>query len=180
MKNKIFIINGKEKEAVWVEKQGGWDAHWEVDGVQFDGHWNLWSFSYEPKTYKKESHLSGDEWRRGGAMKIFRDGVCVYNEFCRTPERAFKILPYMLEKLQGIQFDYLEVGRKIYHAGVESIIDCVDADGEITVRTESGKDYEIYGFKKEEKKEDPENFEDEWKDKDRIHITDTRISWFRK
>ena len=60
MKTKTFNIKGKDKEAVWVEKQGHWDAHWEIDGVQFDGHHVLWSFSYEPYTYMKESELSGD------------------------------------------------------------------------------------------------------------------------
>ena len=177
---KTVKINNIEKELIWVVKQGDWEAHHEVEGIPFDGHRVLWSFSYEPKTYLKESELSGDEWRKGGSAKIFRNGVCVYNEFCRKPERAFRILAYFLPILQDIDFDLIKEGRKIYHAGVESIIDSICDDGEILVKTESGKPYEIYAYKKEEFKEDPEHYEDEWKDKDRIHITDTRISWWRK
>ena len=172
-------INGKEKALVWKNDQGS-QGHHEVDNIPFDGHNVLWSFSYEPKTYLKESELSGNEWRKGGSARIFRDGVCVFSEFCREPERAFRILAYMLQKLQDFNFDHLVPGRKIYHAGVESILDRICDDGEIIVRTEDGKPYEIYGHKKEERKEDPEHFEDEWKDKDRIHILDERIYWWRK
>ena len=86
------------------------------------------------------------------------------------------------EKVSSVDLENWQdklVGRKIYHAGIPSIIDRYVDDGEIVVRTEDGKPYEIYGYKKEELKEDPENYDDEWKDKDRIHITDNRIYWFR-
>lgn len=166
------------------------DGKWVLNGIPFDGHFVEWGFSYEPKTYLKESELSGDEYRKGGSIKIFMNGECVFNEFCRTPERA---IAYVVQKLMYLQEcealypmgstnkDWKEklVGRKIYHSGVESIVDSVCSDGEIIVRTEDGKPYEIYAFKKEAIK-NGEDYEDEWMDKDRIHITDSRISWFRK
>lgn len=166
------------------------DGKWTLDGIDFDGHFVEWGFSYEPETYLKESQLSGDEWRKGGYVKIFINGECVLKEFCREPERAVFLIAEFLPKLQECEplypmgvsnKDWKEklTGRKIYHGGVESIVDRVCEDGEIIVRTEDGKPYEIYAHKKEERKEDPENYEDEWKDKDRIHITDSRIYWFR-
>ena len=131
MTTRKVTINGKEKEAVWVDKQGEWGSHWEVDGIQFEGHINLWSFTYEPKTYLKESELSGDEWRKGGQVKIFRDGVCVYNEFSRTTDNAMRRIMINLPKLQEFDFDYLKVGRKIYNHDVPCTITRVLDDGEL-------------------------------------------------
>lgn len=179
MKKQFVHIRGEERELVYHEGKNGTSGHYEVLGTAFDGHRTLWSFSYEPENYLKESELSGDEWRKGGQAKIFRNGVCVFNEFCREPDRAFRILAYYLPILQEFPWEYVVVGRKLYHAGIPSVIDYVGTDGEITVRTEDGKPYEIYGHKQEEKKEDPEHFEDEWYDKDRIHVTDKRLFWFR-
>lgn len=164
----------------------------EIDGVPFDGHFLEWKFEYVPRTYLKESELSGDEWRKGGAVKIYLNGDCVLNEFCRSEDRAvflvakhlhelkccFEILPVGLQDIKTWKEDI--VGRRIYHTGVPSIVERYCGDGEILVRTEDGKPYEIYGHKQEEKKEDPEGYEDEWQDKDRVHITDIRLSWYRK
>ena len=166
------------------------NGKWVMDGIDFDGHFVEWGMSYEPKTYLKESELSGDEWRKGGSVKITMNGECVLNEFCREPEHAIFIMCEYLPKLQGCEAlypmgksnaDWKEklVGRKIYHSGVESIVERVCADGEILVRTDDGKPYDIYGHKKEAIKAGAD-YEDEWLDRDRIHITDKRINWFRK
>jgi hypothetical protein len=160
----------------------------EIDGIPFDGHFVEWKFEYVPKTYLKESYLSGDEYRKGGCVKIFLNGDCVYSDFCRTENMALILITkhlYELKcyfELQGIDLQGWQkklVGKKIYHAGVPSIIDRYVGDGEIIVRTEDGKPYQIYGHKIEEEKENPD-FVDEWKDKDRVHITDPRIFWWRK
>ena len=159
----------------------------EINGIPFDGHFVEWRFEYVPKTYLKESELSGDEYRKGGNVKIFLNNDCVLNEFCRTENMAITLISKHLHELkchfelQGVDLSEWKeklVGRKIYHAGVPSIVERYCGDGEIIVRTEDGKPYEIYGSKQENKKEDP-NYEDEWKDADRIHITDTRIYWYR-
>ena len=175
-------INGKEKEVEYK------DGHYELDGTSFDGHILLWSFSYEPKTYLKESELSGDEWRKGGQVRIFMNGDCVFNQFCRTEDRALWIVAEYLPKLKDCELLYpmgntdgwkeRMIGRKIYHSGVESVIDRYCGDGEIIVRTENGQPYDIYAHKKEAIK-NGEDFEDEWGEKDRIHITDSRIYPFR-
>jgi len=160
----------------------------EIDGVNFDGHFIEWKLEYIPETYLKESNLSGNEYRKGGQAKIFLNGDCVYNEFCRTENMAITLLSKGLHELK-CHFETSPediatwkeeiVGRKIYHAGVPSIIERYCGDGEIIVKTEDGKPYEIYGHKKEEYIEDPKNYDDEWKDKDRIRITDSRIYWWR-
>lgn len=166
------------------------DGKWILDGIDFDGHFVEWGFAYKPETYLKESELSGNEWRKGGYVEITMNGECVFKSFCRKQEHAVFMIAEYLPKLQGCDAlypmglsnkDWKErlVGRKIYHSGIASIVDMVCNDGEIIVRTEDGKDYEIYAHVIEAKKEG-RDYENEWKDKDRIHITDTRISWFRK
>jgi hypothetical protein len=160
----------------------------QVNGIDFDGHFNEWSFEWKPKTYLKDSYLSGQEYRKGGEIKIYLNGDCVLNEFCSEDEMALTLITKHLHELkchfelQGVDLTGWKealVGKKIYHAGVPSIVESYLGDGEIIVRTEDGKPYEIYGSKHEEKKNDPENFDDEWKDRDRVHITDSRIYWHR-
>jgi hypothetical protein len=165
------IINNKEVELAYNDKT----QNHEFNGINFIGHYRLVDFGYNSKTYLKESELSGDEWRKGGEIWVTLNGKKVYSEFCRKHEVAFAKLPLMVMKVQDFDFDYLQVGRKVYHAGVPSVIDSVCDNGEITLRTEDGKPYEIYGHKKERPDED-----DEWYDKDRVHFTDERIYWFRK
>lgn len=159
----------------------------EVDGIPFDGHFVEWKFEYIPKTYLKESELSGDEWRKGGEAKIYLNGDCVLNEFCRTENMALTLITKHLHELKchfelfGVNLKNWKeemIGKKIYHAGVPSIVERYCGDGEIIVRTEDGKPYQIYGHKKEEEKEG--KLDDNWKDKDKIHITDSRIYWWRK
>lgn len=171
-------INGKEKEMVWVDKQGGWDAHYEVDGVPFDGHRVAWSFSYEPKTYLKESELSGDEWRKGGSVKIYRNGICVMNEFCREPERAAIVVGRYLEKCMEVDWEKIQPGLKCYYNDVPSVIDRICDDGEIIFKTESGEDYPLWAFEQEDKKEG--DLYRDWTNTTRDHATSHRISWWRK
>lgn len=174
MENKVQI-NNDEKVLEW--KGEGENYHAEVDGIPFDGHRVLWSFSYEPKTYLKESELSGDEWRKGGAVKIFRNGICVYNEFCRTPERAAHLIQWYLPKLQEFSWEYIVVGRKLYDHDIPVIIESICADGEILVRTEDGSNI-TWAFQKENEKEG--DFTDDWKDKDRVHVLSEHLYWHRK
>lgn len=156
----------------------------EIDGVNFNGHFVEWRFEYIPKTYLKESQLSGDEYRKGGTVKIWVNEDCVYSDFCRTENMALTLITKHLHELKchfevfGVHLDNWKqelVGKKVYHAGVPSIVERYCGDGEILLRTEDGKPYEIYGHKKE----NPDD-EDEWYDKDRVHITDSRIYWHRK
>jgi len=160
----------------------------EIDGVNFGGHFNEWKLEYVPKTYLKESELSGDEYRKGGSVKIYLNNECVLSEFCRTENMAITLLTKHLHELK-CHFEMMGVdlgnwtkdivGKKVYHAGVPSIVESYCGDGEIILKTEDGKPYEIYAHKKEAIA-NGEDYDDEWYDKDRVHITDMRIGWFRK
>lgn len=157
----------------------------EIDGIPFDGHFLEWKFEWEPKTYLKESELSGDEYRKGGEVRIFLNDDCVFRGFCRTEDMAVVLISKHLHELKcffelmGVNIEGWQkelAGRKVYHAGVPSIIERYSGDGNIMLRTEDGKPFQIYGHLKEEGKD----ADDEWKDRDRVHITDSRVYWFRK
>ncbi len=167
------VINNKERETEFK------DGEHYIDNILFDGHSILWAFEYKPKTYLKESELSGDEWRKGGEMIIYRNGVSVFREFCRTSERAFVVMQYILSQFKDFNWDAVEVGRRIYNHDVPSIVIDILEDGEITVKTEDGS-VVPWAFKQEQKKEDGKYYEDEWKDKDRVHILSEHIHWYRK
>lgn len=172
---RTFLINGKEKEAVWVEKQGHWDAHWEVGGVEFDGHFVLWGFSYEPKTYMKESELSGDEYRKGGTIKFFKDGIQVYEDFCRESERAAIRILDLLGKLQSIDWDKIKEGTKIFWRDTPAVIGYVMLEqGAFMVKVDGVERFPDPAWADEEwqKLEDPTEA--------KIDVLDPYIWWYRK
>ena len=154
----------------------------EKRGIDFDGHFLEWKLEYSPKTYLKESELSGDQWRKGGNVRIYLNGDCVLEEFCREPERALMLLAKGLHELQchfelfGVNIDNWKeelIGKKVYHCGIPSTVISYSNNGEIIVQRDDGKDYQPDLYPSLMNDSD----EDEWKDKDRVHITDKRINW---
>lgn len=154
----------------------------EIDGVDFDGHFVEWKLEYSPETYLKESELSGDQWRKGGHVRIFMNGDCVLNEFCREPERALMLLAKGLHELQcffemyGIPDLALWkenlIGKKVRHGSIPSTIVSYAGDGKIILKRDDGKPYrpDLYPSLTNDE-------EDEWGDTDRVHITDKRVNW---
>ena len=161
----------------------------QIDGIDFDGHFNEWRFEYIPKTYLKQSELSGDEYRKGGSVKIYLNDDCVCDEFCRTEDMALVLVAKHMHELKchfelfGVDIGNWKeeiVGKKVYHAGVPSVVERYCGDGEIILHTEDGKPYQIYGYKIEAiKKGEMTESDDEWQDRERVHITDKRIYWNR-
>lgn len=136
---------------------------------------------YNPQTYLKESELSGDEWRKGGEVKIYLNGDCVLNEFCREPERALMLLAKGLHELQchfgvfGVQIDSWKeelIGKKVYYCGIPSTVVRYAGEGQVIVKRDDGKDYrpDVYPSLMNEE-------ENEWEDEDIVHLTDKRINW---
>lgn len=156
----------------------------EFNNIPFDGHFIEWKLEYNPKTYLKESYLSGDEWRKGGSVKIYMNGECVLEEFCREPERALMLLSKGLHELQcffeplGINTDDWQkniIGKKIRLGSIPSTIIEYCGNGEIIVIRDDGKDF-IPDLYPSLIKEDG-SYNTEWGNRDRIHITDQRICW---
>lgn len=173
--NRKFTINGEEKEATWVDEKNGYRGHWEVDGIEFDGHYELWGFSYEPNTYLKESELSREEWRKGGQIKFFRNGIQVYEDFCRETERAAIKVLELTNKLQEIDWSKIKEGTKIYWRNVPAIIGYVMLEQGCFMVSPDGVDgFPDNAFAQEnwEKLEDPKNV--------KIGVLDPHIWWWRK
>jgi hypothetical protein len=172
---KFFTINGQQKEAIWVEKQGYLDAHWEIDGIQFEGHRIHWSFNYTPKTYLKESELSGNEWRKGGSIKYLKDGIQVYEQFCREPEYAAQRIMETLPKLMDIDWDRIKEGEKIYYDNVPATIGYIMLDqGCFMAKAIEGMRFPKTGYLIDE----GEDYEDPTELK--VEILSPHIWWFRK
>lgn len=173
MTNPKVFVRGEEKELTWVEKQGDWGPHYELNGDPFDGHRVMWAFSYEPNNYLKESELSGDEWRKGGSIKYFRNGIQVFEEFCREPHQATIQILHMLPKLQDFDWDKLVKGTKLYWCDIPALVDYVMLDqGAFTVIPDGDFVFPDHPWSENwEKLEDPKNV--------KIDIFDKNIYWYR-
>lgn len=156
----------------------------EVDGIPFAGHFLEWKLEYVPKTYLKESEYSGNEWRKGGNVRIYLNNDCVLDEVCREPERALMLLSKGLHELQchfelfGVDIHNWKeeiVGKKIRLGSIPSTVESYCGDGEIIVKRDDGKDFlpDLYPSLIEE----DGTYDTEWGNKDRVHITDKRINW---
>ncbi len=157
-------------------------SSYEINGVNFAGHFLEWKLEYEPETYLKESELSGDEWRKGGHVRIYLNDDCVLEEFCREPERALMLLSKGLHELQ-CHFELMGIpnlatwkediiGKKVHHGGFPSTVTSYCGRGEVIVTRDDGKDYRPDLYPSLVNDDD-----NEWKDTDRVHITDKRINW---
>lgn len=175
-------INGKEKELTWVDKQGDWQGHHEVDGVPFDGHRQLWGFSYEPKTYLKESEISGDQWRKGGSIKIFKDNVQVAEEFCREPLSAASRMYGLLIKYMDFDWEKVKVGAKVYYSDEPAIIKYVFLDqGCVVLEPDGFEEFRKPAYQVEdEKNPSGMDYTGERRDHIKIEILSDRIWWWRK
>ncbi len=168
------------KTPIWNKE----NSRHEIDGIPFDGHFLEWKIEYVPETYLKESEISGNEWRKGGQARIYLNGDCVLNEFCRSVERALMILSGKLHELQ-CHFELLGVDikdwkeelkrKKVLYCGIPSTIEYYSHDGEMIITRDDGKDYlpDLYPSLVEK----DGTYDTEWGSKDRVHITDKRINW---
>lgn len=168
--------NQREADLYSVVQDEPYRHSFEADGEEFDGHHVLWAFKYEPHNYLKESELSGDEWRKGGYMQITRNGVSVYKEFCREPERAFREMAWMLPRLQDFPWEYVKVGHKLYNHDVPCTITSICDDGEVIVESEDGRNFPWAYIQEQEKEGDYDN---EWGPRDRVHVTSQHLYWHR-
>lgn len=168
-------IGGEEKELDWVEKENYRDSHFELGGEDFDGHRVLWSFSYEPHTYLKESELSGEEWRKGGWIKYFRNGIQVYEQFWRDPETAPIQIARELPKIMEFDWERLKEGKKIFYRDTPAIISRIILDqGSVIIDVDGVERFPDHVWAKEdwEKLEDPTSVKDD--------IFSPHIWWFRR
>lgn len=171
---KVMIGKNKKESDLTCHYDDKDQRHEEVDGIDFDGHRVLWGFAYEPYTYLKESELSGEQWRKGGYIKYFRNGAQVYEEFCRETDSAVFRIAAMLPKLMEFHWDYLVKGKKIYWRNTPAVIDYLMMDqGCMMINAEGEATFPDHVWAKE----DWNKLEDNKRVK--IEFFDDEIWWFR-
>ena len=147
------------------------------DGTDFDGHFVRWDFSYTSETYLKESELSGDEYRKGGMIRYFKDGVQVYEDFCRDPYHASILVTQTLPKLQQVDWDKVKEGKKLYYENTPCKIGSVFMDqGAFMVEVDGADRFPKKPYDIEEG--DMEDYEDPKRLK--VDVLSTGIWWWRK
>ncbi len=147
-----------------------------VGDVEFDGHRTLWGFEYFPTTYLKSSELSGDEYRKGGEIRYFRDRKQCFTEFCREPHIAALKIGQTLLKLQDLDWSQVAVGKKVWFERTPAIIEMVLEDqGCVVLKTEDGSNFPAAVWHKQE---DGSFGEREVTVK--VEILSEHIYWYRK
>ena len=174
-KEVLLRVGGEKKKLNWVDRKGDYEGHYELNGENFDGHRVLWSFSYEPHTYLKESELSGDEWRKGGVIKYFKDGIQVYEQFCREPDYAPRKILETLPKLMEFDWDKLKEGTKIYYRDTPATVKYpILEQGSVIIEVDGAERFPDHAWADEDwqKLEDPKSVKDD--------IFSPFIWWYRK
>jgi len=125
-RNKVIIGDGECQKEVDVEyKKPEWangETRAFVGDTEFDGHYVLWGFEYFPTTYLKSSELSGDEYRKGGEIRYFRNRKQVYSDFCREPLVAHNLIGATLIKLMNFDWDNLVVEKKVWYRELPCVV----------------------------------------------------------
>jgi hypothetical protein len=144
---KKIQIDYKEVEYLEPRKE----KRWHVGDVEFDGHHTLWGFEYFPTTYLKSSGLSGDEYRKGGEIRYFRDRKQVYSEFCREPLLASNKIGATLLKLMDFDWNSLGIGKKVWYRELPCVVTMIiEEQGCVILERENKKDFPNDVWHKEE------------------------------
>lgn len=174
---KVIVGDGEHEREVNVEYKDvnyGGSSRPFVGDIEFDGHHTLWGFEYFPTTYLKSSGLSGDEYRKGGEIRYFRNRKQVFSEFCREPEVAALKIGQTLLKLRDFPWEVLVEGNKVYWRETPAIVSRIIWDqGCVILDSEEGNSFPDHAWVKEnwEKLENKKSV--------KVEFFDDSIWWFR-
>lgn len=177
---KIIIGDGQHEKTQDVElKEVNYDQkdmRWFVDETEFDGHHTLWGFEYFPTTYLKSSSLSGNEYRKGGEIRYYRDRNICFTEFCRDPKIAALKIGQTLLKLMDFEWDNIKIGKKVYYDRTPAVIAMlIPEQGCVVLETENGDKFPDAIWKDESTGPMGEREESV-----KVEILDNHIWWYRK
>ncbi len=150
----------------------------------FDGHRLCWRVEVEERNYLKESELSGDEIRKGGSYKLFVDGECIYEGFCRSVEYGMKAASRAMDALGEVcGGDWLRaktrdtmIGRPIFYHGVPAVITRLIVDqGCVVIEAAEG-----HTLRPPAHADDPEDWLLDHRDGVKDEVTSPHIWWWRE
>lgn len=151
---------------------------------EFDGHRICWRVEVSEHNYLKESELSGDEIRKGGAYRLYVDNVCIYEGFCRSVESGMRMAQQKMDELsEAAAGDWLRdkdrsklIGRKVFYHNVPAVITSLIVDqGSVIIAPEDG-----YKLAAPPYEEDPEEWALEHQDGVKDDVTSPHIWWWRR
>lgn len=173
--HKVVIGDGEyqEEEVLQLKKvYYGSEYRWFLGETEFDGHHVLWGFEYFPTTYLKSSSLSGNEYRKGGEIRYFRNRKQVFSEFCREPNIAALKIGATLLKLSEFHWDLVEIGRKVFYKETPCVIDGVIEDqGCVMLKTETGENFPQEAWEKDD--------EYEKENRIKVEVISPSLWWYR-
>ena len=149
----------------------------------FDGHRLCWRIEVEESNYLKESELSGDEIRKGGSYKLFVDGECIFDGFCRSVESGIKMASAKKDALCEVAGgDWLRattrqkmIGRPIFYHGVPAVITSLIVDqGCVIIKAAEGHELSPPVYE-----EDPDDWRPDHSDGVKDDVTSPHIWWWR-
>jgi len=168
----VIIGDGQWEKKEKVEWRNGKAF---IGETEFDGHYILWGFEYFPTTYLKSSELSGDEYRKGGEIRYFKDRKQCYSEFCREPEKAVLHIGATLLKLQDFDWNCYFEGAKIYWRDTPGIVKrLIPEQGALIISVDGAVRFPDppHAVESWEKLEDPTEV--------KIDIFDPHVWWYRR
>lgn len=152
-------------------------ARWPSGRIEgFDGHRVAWKIEIETSNYLKESELSGEEVRKGGSLRIWKDGVQVADEFFREVPAALRKAERLLTEISehwphGEPSEW--VGRKVYYREIPAVIEYVILDqGCVVVKAEQGV-FPPHPYEREDGRSEAEATA-------KVEIASPHIWWWRK
>lgn len=148
--------------------------------VGFDGHRIEIDVKIETRNYLKESHLSGDEVRKGGSGQIIADGEIVFEFFLRDAQwgllHAHRLIGELSEHSSGwLMRSEREklIGRKVYYRERPAVIErLITGQGCVILATEDGRAFPPPVWHEEDDIDDGDNTV-------KTEVTDPNIWWHR-
>lgn len=157
----------------------------ESEPVPFSGHSTLISVQLDTYNYRKESHYSGDEIRKGGQGLIIADEEIVYEFFFRDIHLALLKANNIIGELQGHASNWLNkidranlVGTKVYYERTPCIISgLIVNQGCLILETADANPFPVPIYELEE---DEEAVGEEMGKEIKTTVLDPKIWWFRE
>lgn len=147
----------------------------------FDGHRILIDVSIRSSNYLKDSHLSGDEIRKGGRCVLYADGVAIYEFFFRDPQWALRRADQLISELSEHPSWWLVksererlIGKKIYYdRDPARIVSLIEDQGCLIIEPDG-----VAAFAKPIWS-DPNGIDEGERDSLKVEVTDKKIWWYR-
>lgn len=150
----------------------------------FDGHRLEWGIEVQEENYLKESELSGDEIRKGGAWRLLVNGEVIASGFCRSLEMGIVLARKAKSELQeAAGGDWLTpegraklVGRKIFYERTPAVITSLIVDqGCVMIAPEPG-----HAFAPPVWEDSPDDWLSDHSQSIKTEVTSPHIWWWRK